>query len=232
MAYKTLKADCVIQTIARLEQRIGARFPDAGLRGVCRTLYKASRRCAAEAERLNKPALAIRSCVYAVWVFGAAALGWVFVTFRYDDMGRDAARLVQALEPAMNIAVLVGIGVLALGRLEMRWKRGRALDYLHELRSIAHVVDMHQLTKDPQRSGPAALPATQYSPKENLAPALLERYLDYCSEMLSLTGKLAALLAQSCKDGEVADAASDVEALTTGLSQKIWQKMTMLGRAA
>jgi len=33
-----------------------------------------------------------------------------------------------------------------------------------------------------------------------MSPFLLCRYLDYCSELLSLTGKLAALYAQSFSD--------------------------------
>lgn len=230
MPYKTLSAACVIETIVRLEQRIGARFPTAGLRAVCKSLHDTATRCAVEAERLNEPALAVRLSVYGVWILGAAALLWLLTSLNYEAVEMEAAPLVQLLEPVMNIAVLVGIGVVSLGQMETRVKRARALDYLHELRSIAHVVDMHQLTKDPNRTGPQALPATEFSPKENLPPALLERYLDYCTEMLSLTGKLAALLAQSCKDAEVADAASDVEALTTGLAQKIWQKMTLLSR--
>jgi hypothetical protein len=230
MAYRTLNAACVVETISRLELRIAARFPAAGLRSVCKTLHETATRCAAEAERLNQPALAVRLSVYGVWLLGAAALAWLVTSVHFEAVELEAAPLIQILEPAMNIAVLVGIGVVSLGQLETRIKRARALDYLHELRSIAHVVDMHQLTKDPGRSGAKALPATEHSPKENLPPALLGRYLDYCTEMLSLTGKLAALLAQSCKDAEVADAASDVESLTTGLAQKIWQKMTLLER--
>ncbi|MEX0645505.1 MAG: hypothetical protein WD076_09350 [Parvularculaceae bacterium] len=230
MAYKTLKANCVIETIDQLERRIGERFPESGLRKVCQELGDTARRCAAEAARLNKPATAIRFSVYAIWALGAATLAWLATALHLERLSLDATSLVQVLEPTMNVAVLVGIGVLALGRLEERWKRARALDYLHELRSIAHVVDMHQLTKDPHR--PALLvPPTASSPTHGLSAALLERYLDYCSEMVSLTGKLAALLAQSCRDSEVAAAASDVENLTTGLSRKIWQKMTVLARA-
>lgn len=231
MAYRTLRSDCVIETIERLERRIGARFPEAGLRKVCGTLLETAQRCAGAAHRLNQPAHAIRLSVYGVWTLGAAGLLWILVSLHYEDLGLDAARLVQALEPAMNLAVLVGLGVLSLGRLEDGWKRTRALEYLHELRSIAHVVDMHQLTKDPYRAMPGALAPTEFSPQASLPPERLARYLDYCSEMLSLTGKLAALLAQSCRDGEVAEAASDIESLTTGLSQKIWQKMSALEHA-
>ncbi|MEL7485608.1 MAG: hypothetical protein AAGJ87_00165 [Pseudomonadota bacterium] len=229
MAYKTLRADCVIDTIEQIERRIAERFPQSGLRAVACELAEAGRRCAAEAHRLNRPAMAIRASVYSIWALGAAALVWVAAGLHYDGFTWQAASLIQILEPAMNIAILVGLGVLGLGRMEERWKRRRALDYLHELRSIAHVVDMHQLSKDPYRPH-LKLPATASSPKDAMSPALLERYLNYCSELVSLDGKLAALLAQSCKDPEVAAAASDIEHLATGLSRKIWQKIMVLGR--
>lgn len=229
MTYRSLKAECVIKTIDRLALRIGERFPDSGLKGVAQGLGEAARRCAAAAARLERPQHWIRVGVYAVWIAGAGAAATVASSLHYDGFDWDATSLVQVFEPAMNIAVLIGIGVLTLGRLEERWKRARALDYLHELRSIAHVVDMHQLTKDPYRQA-SLLPMTAHSPNEALEGALLERYFDYCSEMLSLTGKLAALLAQSCRDPEVAAMAGDVESLTTGLSRKIWQKIMLIGR--
>jgi hypothetical protein len=54
------------------------------------------------------------------------------------------------------------------------------------------------------------------------------RYLDYCSEMLSLTGKVAALYAQATKDSIVIEAASDIGQITANLSGKIWQKITLV----
>ena len=72
---------------------------------------------------------------------------------------------MQAVESTMNIAILVGLGVIALTRLESRWKRGRALASLHTLRSLAHVIDMHQLTKDP--SAERLAEPTASSPKRN-----------------------------------------------------------------
>lgn len=227
MPYKTLNAEKVIQTIDRLAARVDERFPDSGLSQVACELAETSRRCAAESDRLRQPIMPIRVTVYTIWIMGAAAFIWIASTLHYDDVEFEAASLVQVLEPAMNLAVLVGLGVIALGRLEEHWKRRKAMDYIHELRSIAHVVDMHQLTKDPYRN---ALPHTASSPKVNLTGPLLERYLDYCSEMLSLTGKLAALFAQSCRDGEVSAGASDVEQHCTAMSRKIWQKIMAFSR--
>jgi len=225
MTYSTLQADCVIDTIHKLQLRIGERFPGAGLNGVADALARMAQDCAAEADKMAQPNRPIRAGVYAIWVVGAAALAWLAASLRFDPDDLDAAGLVPFLESAMNLAVLMGIGVISLARLEERYKRRRALAYLHELRSIAHVIDMHQLTKDPYRHD---LPDTAHSPKRVIKGALLERYLDYCSELLSLTGKLAALFAQSSRDAEVAAAASDVEQLANGLARNIWQKIMAL----
>ena len=60
----------------------------------------------------------------------------------------------------------------------------------------------------------------------------LARYLDFSSELLSLTGKVGALYVQHFDDPVVLDAVNEVESLTTGLSRKIWQKIMLLGSAA
>lgn len=62
----------------------------------------------------------------------------------------------------------------------------------------------------------------------DLDAADLGRYLDYCSELLSLVGKAAALCAQESTDQVVLDTVSEVETLTLGLSRKIWQKISLL----
>jgi hypothetical protein len=86
---------------------------------------------------------------------------------------------------------------------------------------------MHQLTKDPSLvHGDVTL--TPSSPKRRMSFFELTRYLDYCSEMLSLTGKVAALYAQELRDAVVLSAVNEIEVLTTALSRKIWQKIMIL----
>ena len=69
---------------------------------------------------------------------------------------------------------------------------------------------------------------TKSSPARTLTPRQLGRYLDYCTEMLSLTGKIAALYADGFDDPEALDAVTDLEALTNALQHKIWQKVMLL----
>jgi hypothetical protein len=104
------------------------------------------------------------------------------------------------------------------------------LSALHELRSLAHIIDMHQLTKDPHRLSdfPDGGSDTPSSPARTLTRFELGRYLDYCSEMLALLGKIAALYAQTTTDAVALGAVDEIEDLTSGLSHKIWQKIVIL----
>ena len=108
-------------------------------------------------------------------------------------------------------------------------KRKRALTAIHRLRSIAHIIDMHQLTKDPERMlHTDGINDTASSPKRSYTSFELGRYLDYCTEMLSLTGKVAAMYVESFPDAQAVGAVNELESLTTGLSRKIWQKIMVL----
>jgi hypothetical protein len=135
--------------------------------------------------------------------------------------------LVQGLESGINDVIFVGAFVFFLVTLETRIKRGRALRAIHALRSIAHVIDMHQLTKDPEWVLDRGH-ETGVLPPRTMSRFELSRYLDYCSEALSLTGKVAALYIRDFADPVALQAVNEVEDLTTGLSRKIWQKLSIL----
>ncbi|MEZ4893782.1 MAG: hypothetical protein R2778_12305 [Saprospiraceae bacterium] len=60
-------------------------------------------------------------------------------------------------------------------------------------------MDMHQLTKDPSHQL-VKISDTESSPKRALTREQLTRYLDYCTEILSLNVKIAALFAQHVDD--------------------------------
>ena len=56
----------------------------------------------------------------------------------------------------------------------------------------------------------------------------LARYLDYCSEVLSLISKIATMYVEYIKDPVVLEAVDGIEDLTNGLSRKVWQKIIVL----
>jgi hypothetical protein len=227
--YRTLAADKIVETIEKLKARIGERFPGAGLESVCGDFLIVAQTSAARAEALARPNMGLR---IAVGVLVAVGLAAQFLAFRYVRVANaelDAAGLIQGLEAAVNLLLLFGAAVWFLINLEARWKREQVLTALHELRSLAHVVDMHQLTKDPTV---LLTPETRTasSPAREMNEFQITRYLDYCAEMLALMGKIAALYAEKLRDPDVIDAVNDIENLCANLGRKIWQKIMIIGQ--
>jgi len=226
----TLDADKIIATVDALALRIGERFPEAGLRQLAENFSRVARDMRDDAVALGRPNWRLRLFAVAILAGGLVLFGSVVTDLRFRAPEPEVGRLVQIVEPAANIAILVALGIAFLVRLEGRWKQKRALISLHSLRTIIHVIDMHQLTTDPSLLLEAIEP-TASSPKRAMGRQEIQRYLDYCSEMLSLCGKIAALYAQSAADPVVGDAVNDLENLSTNLSRKIWQKIMILDSA-
>ena len=65
------------------------------------------------------------------------------------------------VETAISDVVFAGIAVFFLYSFPERMQRGRLLNLLHQLRSTAHIIDMHQLTKDPEQLKPSFVPTVE-----------------------------------------------------------------------
>ena len=127
----------------------------------------------------------------------------------------------------MNDIVLLGAAIYFLSSFERRAKRARVSRAVQELRTLAHLVDVHQLTKNPDALR-SDYSTTESSPTRRMSAFQMSRYLDYCSEMLSLIGTIAAVYCDSFDDAEALEAVTDLEQMTIGLQRKIWQKIVLL----
>lgn len=222
----SLDSAYIVRRLETLRRRVAERFPTRGLTQTASNLLDLARVCASEAGRLRYPYWGMR-LVPVVAILGALAAFYVLYSIFSVILEREMnlAEFAQGLEATLNIILIAGITIGFFLRLENRRKRTVALNGLHRLRAISHVIDMHQLTKDPEA---ITGNRTTSSPRRDLNQLELLRYLDYCTEMLSLTGKLAALYAQYFPDATVVAAVNDVEQLTTNLSRKIWQKIVII----
>jgi hypothetical protein len=227
--YRQLDASKIIETVDRLERRIVERFPESGLRRVASEISSTARQLCDTAESLGRPHPTLRVlAALSLTAVIAAAVSALIVLARVDTSGpASITDVAQGIEATVNDVIFLGVAIYFILSWERRAKRRIALRALHQLRSLAHVVDMHQLTKDPDRIAHPQ-PDTASSPERTMTAEQMGRYLDYCSEMLSLLGKVAALFPQRFDDSGVLEAASDIENLTIGLSRKVWQKITML----
>jgi hypothetical protein len=222
-----LRPGPVVETIERLLARILERFGKCGLSRVCAQLFEIAKEDTRRAVSIGRSYVWLRALVFVLVAAGIAVLGWVLSLIDFTKTAADSVYSVaQGIEAAANLTLLTGAAIVFLLKLEERLKRRRALAALHELRSIVHVIDMHQLTKDPSKFIVSA--NTPSSPPLLLNEFQMTRYLDYCSEMVSLTSKVAVLFGQSLEDQAVAEVVSDIERVGSGLSQKIWQKIIIL----
>lgn len=227
--YRELKPARIQTTLQRLHQRIGERFPESGLRKVAAELMQLGEEVAEQTGFFRQAILPIRLfVVFSVLILVTLSIaGVVYSANMVSDEGANFAEFLQALEAGTNELIFLAIALFFLVTLEGRVKRVAALRMLHRLRSIAHVIDMHQLTKDPVY---LIMPDgnTESSPDRPMTLFQLTRYLDYCAELLALVSKLAALHAQHLDDPVVLEAVNEVETLAQGLSNKIWQKIMIM----
>jgi hypothetical protein len=225
MQYRELDNELTIETIRTLELRIKDRFPDSGLLKVCAELSKMAEESKAKIAFISKPLLWLRLALISLVLVTFFILFLTISALNVETGQFNMIDLISIAEASINDLILIGAALYFLAKTETRIKRNRALDALHEIRSIAHVIDMHQLTKDPKN---IEANNTLNSPKRTMTLFELSRYLDYSSEMLALCSKISALYANGFKDEVVLQTINEIEELTTSLSRKIWQKISVL----
>lgn len=224
--YRVLDSTKLIGTIAILHERIQNRFPQSGLSKIGRELLEVARQAKVKCDYIKRPNYWLRAGAAAAIVIILMGLHMTMQEVRVVHK-LTIAEFIQVLEAGLNDVVLIGAAIFFLITFENRIKREKVLQLLHELRVMAHVVDMHQLTKDPDKM--LGNPSDHlYPPKKQMTRFELNRYLDYCSEMLSLIGKIAALYVQTFNDPVIISTVNEIEDLSTGLSRKIWQKIMIV----
>ena len=226
-AYRNLDAAHIVTTAERLQRRIEERFPGSGLAGLAGEITAVAAEATEQAERLAAPNWPVRVANVLLTLSIVGLLLAIVLRLKVAVALSSYSAFIGALEPSLGAMVFIGAFILFFWNLETRWKRHRAMQAIHELRSLAHVVDMHQLNKNPEKVLHAGRDTASSWPLE-LDRFQLGRYLDYCCELLSILSKIAALYATSFRDAVSLEGVDRIEALTTGLSRKIWEKSMVL----
>ena len=226
--YRSLDAEQIVQTCRATQARITEQFAGSGLSKVAGEILTVSEHAAGLNSWLEKPHLPLRALAGLGIIAVLIIVAGVFLNVKVEMNFGSIADFLQGLDAAVNEVVFIGVAVFFFLTLETRLKRRRALKAIHELRSLAHIIDMHQLTKDPERI--SAAPSVSPGARRPQNPAELMRYLDNCSDLLALISKIAALYVQNFDDPVTLSAVNEVEDLTNGLSRKIWQKIMLFDR--
>ncbi|MCA8968220.1 MAG: hypothetical protein KDC95_00500 [Planctomycetes bacterium] len=227
MSQKQLEPRYLIETMERLVKRIEERFPRAMLVHTAEAVLDTARQARDRTIAFSRPIWWLRLPIFVLIVSLPTVVIYELVVLDLSFVPSSLSELISFFQAAVESLVFIGIGIAFLMTLETRFKRRRALAAVHELRELAHIIDMHQLDKDPAYVMEAAT-STPSSPARTMTAFELNRYLDYCSELLALIGKVAAIYGQRMADPVALEAVDQVENLTTSLSRKIWQKLMIL----
>lgn len=222
-----LDPERILNTAQKLSLRVEERFPGSSIANLSRELAKVAGATVVQVDRARRPNIGLR---VAAWILIGLGLVLAIEISKHlhtsFDLG-NPGEFIQSFQAAMETSVFLGASIVFVLSWENRIKRRRTLRYLHELRTIAHLVDIHQINKTPDTIR-FDMTLTANSPVRVMSPFQLARYFGYCSEMLSLVGKLATLYAQDFADPAVLQAVDQLENLTTSLSSKIWQKSMLI----
>lgn len=227
--YRNLSPEALLQTAEKLLNRVSERFPDRGIAQVCGEVVDITREAKERAAKISQPNWWLRvGIIFLIFLISIVIVSALSSLRVETQQTLHLIELLEILDAGINDLLLIGAALFFLITFENRIKRNRALKALHEVRSLAHVIDMHQLTKDPERVIQSTWDATLSSPTDIMSSFELIRYLDYCSEMLSILGKVAALYVQNFDDEVALGAVNEIETLASGLSRKIWQKIMII----
>jgi len=224
---RRLEIVAIIETAERLSARVDDRFSGRSISQLAHELIAIARETERRVVRLAEPRRLLRAATLAVLVALVAVLAYSASKARLGFEVDGTSEWLDVFQNGIQSLVFIGIGVVFLTGIEGRLKRREALAGLHELRSFAHVIDMHQLTKDPDSVLNPQFRA-EHSPERSFTRFELGRFLDYCSEMGSLTSKLAALYAQESQDPVILATVLGIQDLAGSLSSKVWQKIVIL----
>lgn len=226
--FQRLSHAAVYRAATALQARIKKRFPQRSLWEVCGEVVDLIDEVGAGTgishKRVRLARVLSRLGIVAVVAFLGSAFALAAASIAAQPGALGPVDWLPLIETVINDLVFGGIAVFFLLAVPERMERARVLRLMHRLRSLSHVIDMHQLSKVPERIGSG----DPKSEDGDLTRIELTRYLEYSTELLSLVGKTAALFAEDTSDGEILDAVEGIENLTSDMSRKIWQKIEII----
>jgi hypothetical protein len=133
-----LREDHIVETVAKLQRRIGDRFPESGLSTVCGQLLGVAEQASERSDWIGNPIRSIRVAGYASAVMLIVSF-LTFVVFEVQVSGGEQTKwvdMVGAIEAGLNVMIFFSLAIWFLISLETRIKRRRAIAAVHELRSL------------------------------------------------------------------------------------------------
>lgn len=208
-----LDAGKLATTATALAKWIRLEFPNANLANVADMVTNVTNDARRVSYVLARPMYFVRFIVLLIILAAVSGVGY-HAYFHPKE-------LLQWIDDTKGLGIYFLAAAAFLVTLEIRLKRSKALAHIHNLRSLAHIIDMHQLAKDPIIERYRVDPG--YDFREKLAA-----YLHSCTAMLNLVSKVGQVYIDHFHDSVATAAVNDFEAVCNGMANKIWSKIDAL----
>ncbi len=223
--YRTIDPTKLILTISKMADRVEAQFPTSGLSAVANEVAAVAEGTVARVVEIKKPRLLLRFIVGLLVLLVLSGPLIFSLVLSFSEEVTNLGDFLEATDAGLHMLLVLAGGIVFLIGMENRGRRNDALEALAEFRSLAHLVDLHQINKDP---GLDLMVAPEHDTRTVRTDHELAIYLDLSGDLLSIVGKLAAYYAQNLSDRVVLDAVNEIETLTSSLSNKLWLKILVL----
>jgi hypothetical protein len=228
--YKSLDFQKILSATHVLCNRVNERFPGSGLANVATEVFGFM----TEVKETEKILLTDSWTGYLMKIGGSALIvitlfATILAAIDYRAGGQiSITDFIQGVNSLLGTVVYAGLAILFVINFELKRKRKIVIRVVNQLKSMAHIIDMHQLSKDPEMICKNLTHTRAHGKVAPMTPFQLRKYLSYCIELLAMLGKIASFHAQRFNDALAAETVSDFERLTGDMAERIAQKISMI----
>jgi hypothetical protein len=223
--YREIDPTKLIHTVSKMADRVEEQFPASGLAAVANEVAAVAEGTVARVAEIKRPRIGLRITVGIMVLLVVSGPFLFSFLLSFSEEVTNLGDFLEATDAGLHMLLVLGGGIFFLVGMENQIHRNQALEALAEFRSLAHLVDLHQINKDP---GLDSVLAPHHDTRTVRSDEALASYLDFSGDLLSIVGKLAAYYAQNLSDRVVLDAVNEIETLTSSLSNKLWLKILVL----
>lgn len=159
----------ILETARKISLRVEERFPGSSAAGMSRELAKVADVTVVQVERARRPSVGLRVAAWGLIGLGLIKLVEISKYLHTNFELGNPGEFIQSFQASLETCVLPGASILFVLGWENRIKRRRTLHYLRELRTIAYLVDIHQINKTPDTIR-FDMPLTAHSPVRVMSP--------------------------------------------------------------
>ena len=227
----SLQAEKIEKAIDDLEQGIKEILPGRKIVDVCQDLKEVIYEAKKKSLRNKTQSFTRNKFVKLFFIAALILLATSFITlglsyllnFLGSNIGLEEG--LQLTDTAITLLLPSIAYIFYRLKDNIKTYRSEVLQDLHKLRMLSHIIDVKQLNKTPEW--------LDWKEQQSNYGRKLDRpekafYLEFCSQMQSLIGKIAVLYIRDVNDPALITAVNEIETLTTGLSRKTWQKLMLM----